>query len=143
MFLRDMISNISHQLKTPLAALNMYMEIIKDEPENEETVKIFSQKSMKSLERMERLIQSLLKMARLDTGNIVFEKRECFAFRDYGCERVAAETAAGSFALGDRAFADLLASGDGEAHERLCQGKIRGCAAGQPGCDVYGVGAVE
>ncbi|MDE7037941.1 MAG: sensor histidine kinase, partial [Lachnospiraceae bacterium] len=45
MFLRDMISNISHQLKTPLAALNMYMEIIKDEPENEETVKIFSQKS--------------------------------------------------------------------------------------------------
>ena len=79
MFLRDMISNISHQLKTPLAALNMYMEIIKDEPENEETVKIFSQKSMKSLERMERLIQSLLKMARLDTGNIVFEKRECFA----------------------------------------------------------------
>ena len=79
MFLRDMISNISHQLKTPLAALNMYMEIIKDEPENEETVKIFSQKSMKSLERMEQLIQSLLKMARLDTGNIVFEKRECFA----------------------------------------------------------------
>ncbi len=57
----------------------MYMEIIKDEPENEETVKIFSQKSMKSLERMEQLIQSLLKMARLDTGNIVFEKRECFA----------------------------------------------------------------
>ena len=79
MFLRDMISNISHQLKTPLAALNMYMEIIKEEPENEETVEIFSRKSMKSLERMEQLIQSLLKMARLDTGNIVFEKRECFA----------------------------------------------------------------
>lgn len=78
-FLRDMISNISHQLKTPLAALNMYMEIITEEPQNEETVRKFSQKSMKSLERMEQLIQSLLKMARLDTGNIVFEKRECFA----------------------------------------------------------------
>ncbi len=33
---------------------------------------------MRSLERMEQLIQSLLKMARLDTGNIVFEKRQCF-----------------------------------------------------------------
>ena len=33
---------------------------------------------MQSLERMEQLIQSLLKMARLDTGNIVFEKRPCF-----------------------------------------------------------------
>ena len=79
MFLRDMISNISHQLKTPLAALNMYMEIIRDEPQNEDTVKDFSMKSMKSLERMEQLIQSLLKMARLDTGNIVFEKRKCLA----------------------------------------------------------------
>ncbi|MEZ3469338.1 MAG: HAMP domain-containing histidine kinase, partial [Schaedlerella sp.] len=34
--------------------------------------------AMQSLERMEQLIQSLLKMARLDTGNIVFEKRQCF-----------------------------------------------------------------
>lgn len=77
-FLKDMISNISHQLKTPLAALNMYMEIISGEPENEAAVMNFSRKSMQSLERMEQLIQSLLKMARLDTGNIVFEKRQCF-----------------------------------------------------------------
>lgn len=77
-FLKEMISNISHQLKTPLAALNMYMEIITEEPWNEETVKNFAQKSMQSLERMEQLIQSLLKMARLDTGNIIFEKRQCF-----------------------------------------------------------------
>ncbi len=77
-FLKDMISNISHQLKTPLAALDMYMEILGEEPENAETVKDFSRKSMRSLERMEQLIQSLLKMARLDTGSIVFEKRQCF-----------------------------------------------------------------
>lgn len=78
-FLKDMISNISHQLKTPLAALDMYMEILEEEPENAETVKTFSRKSMRSLERMEQLIGSLLKMARLDTGSIVFEKRPCFA----------------------------------------------------------------
>lgn len=77
-FLKNMISDISHQLKTPLAALDMYTEILSEEPENEETVKTFSRKSMQSLERMEQLIQSLLKMARLDTGNIVFEKRQCF-----------------------------------------------------------------
>ncbi|MDE5931877.1 MAG: HAMP domain-containing histidine kinase, partial [Lachnospiraceae bacterium] len=77
-FLKDMISNISHQLKTPLAALDMYMEILEGEPENAETVKTFSRKSMHSLERMEQLISSLLKMARLDTGSIVFEKRQCF-----------------------------------------------------------------
>lgn len=76
-FLRDMISDISHQLKTPLAALDMYMEILEQEPENAEAVSVFARKSMRSLERMEQLIQSLLKMARLDTGNIVFEKGHC------------------------------------------------------------------
>jgi len=76
-FLQDMISNISHQLKTPLAALMMYMEILAEEPGNTRTVETFSQKSMRSLERMERLISSLLKMARLDTGSIVFKKRKC------------------------------------------------------------------
>ncbi|MDE6014677.1 MAG: HAMP domain-containing histidine kinase [Acetatifactor sp.] len=76
-FLQDMISNISHQLKTPLAALDMYMEILTEEAGDPEAVRTFSQKSMRSLERMEQLIQSLLKMARLDTGNIVFEKTRC------------------------------------------------------------------
>lgn len=78
-FLRDMISDISHQLKTPLAALDMYMEILAEEPENPDTVRTFSRKSMRSLERMEQLINTLLKMARLDTGSIVFEKRPCLA----------------------------------------------------------------
>lgn len=74
-FLKDTISDISHQLKTPLAALAMYMEIILDEPENAAAVKNFSGKAVCSLERMEQLIQTLLKAARLDAGNIVFEKR--------------------------------------------------------------------
>lgn len=55
------------------------MEIIKDEPENVEAVKDFSGKSVQSPERMGQLIRSLLKMARLDTGNIIFERRRCFA----------------------------------------------------------------
>lgn len=76
-FLKDTISDISHQLKTPLAALNMYTEIISGEPENPGTVREFSQKSMRSLERMEQLIQSLLKVMRLDAGSISFEKRIC------------------------------------------------------------------
>ena len=43
-FLKDTISDISHQLKTPLAALTMYQEIIESEPENAETVKQFAAK---------------------------------------------------------------------------------------------------
>lgn len=76
-FLKNTISDISHQLKTPLAALTMYQEIIDAEPDNVATVKEFSKKIDTALKRIEQLIQSMLKITRLDTGNIVFEKRLC------------------------------------------------------------------
>lgn len=56
-FLKNTISDISHQLKTPLSALMMYQEIIENEPENFETVKEFSLKIGTALKRMEQLIQ--------------------------------------------------------------------------------------
>ena len=87
-FLRDTISNISHQLKTPLAALAMYQEIIEDEPDNTETVRQFSKKIGVSVRRMEQLISSMLKITRLDSGSIQFEKTPCrvsdLVFRSIG-----------------------------------------------------------
>lgn len=74
-FLKNTISDISHQLKTPLAALTMYHEIIESEPDNIETIKVFSEKIGISLNRMEQLIQSMLKITRLDSGNIIFDKK--------------------------------------------------------------------
>ena len=76
-FLKSTISDISHQLKTPLAALTMYQEIIENEPDNPETVQEFSHKIGVSLKRIEQLIQSMLKITRLDSGNILFEKSNC------------------------------------------------------------------
>ncbi len=76
-FLKGMISDISHQLKTPLAALAMYQEIIENEPDNAGTVRKFSARIGDALKRMEGLIQSMLKITRLDTGNIAFEKHLC------------------------------------------------------------------
>lgn len=76
-FLKNTISDISHQLKTPLAALSMYHEIISEEPANTSTVIEYSRKTGQALSRMELLIQSMLKIARLDTGNIRFNKEPC------------------------------------------------------------------
>lgn len=73
-FLKNTISDISHQLKTPLSALVMYQEIIENEPDNPETVKEFSFKSGTALRRIEQLIQSMLKITRIDAGSIYFEK---------------------------------------------------------------------
>lgn len=74
-FLQDTISDISHQLKTPLAALSMYTEIMAAEPHNADVIQTFTEKSAQSIQRMERLIQTLLKLMRLDAGMILFEKQ--------------------------------------------------------------------
>lgn len=64
-FFKNLISDISHQLKTPLSALKMYNEIILQEPVTE-NVRSFTEKSGEQLERMEWLILGLLKMARVE-----------------------------------------------------------------------------
>ena len=76
-FLRNTISDISHQLKTPLAALSMYQEIMADESDHPDVIEKFASKTGRAINRMEQLIQSLLKITRLDTGSITFEKQPC------------------------------------------------------------------
>lgn len=76
-FLRNTISDISHQLRTPLAALSMYQEIMENEPDHPAVIQKFTAKTELALNRMEQLIESMLKITRLDAGSIVFEKRIC------------------------------------------------------------------
>lgn len=79
-FLKDTISNISHQLKTPLAALRLYNEIIQAEQTENQVIKDFLVKTDRELNRMENLIHNLLKLARLDSGSIVLEKK-CYKLK--------------------------------------------------------------
>ena len=75
-FLQDTISDISHQLKTPLAALNIYNGIMQTGVETNDlpTVREFSNLSEQELDRIETLVQNLLKIAKFDAGTIVIEK---------------------------------------------------------------------
>ena len=73
-FLRDTISDISHQLKTPIAALNIYNGILQQETADAATVREFTSLSEQELDRIESLVQSLLKMAQLDAGAITLER---------------------------------------------------------------------
>ena len=57
-FLKNTISDISHQLKTPLAALNIYNGLIQEA----------------DMDRIETLVKNLLKITKLDAGTIVPEK---------------------------------------------------------------------
>lgn len=71
-FLQDLIADISHQLKTPLATLTIYQDLLSNpdipEDKRQEIVKTMGDQ----LSRMEWLILSLLKLARLESGAIEF-----------------------------------------------------------------------
>lgn len=73
-FLKRTISDISHQLKTPLAALNIYNELLENETEELPEAQEFVALSSKELDRIDTLVQNLLKITRLDAGSIVLEK---------------------------------------------------------------------
>lgn len=73
--LKSTISDISHQLKTPLAALNIYNSLLQEEAKDFPVIEEYAALSERELDRMEMLIQNLLKIARLDAGSIVFEKK--------------------------------------------------------------------
>ena len=75
-FLQDIISDVSHQIKTPLSALKMYHEIIESHKDDAATVSSFTEKSQREIKRMEDVIYTLLKLARLDAGIIQMEKSE-------------------------------------------------------------------
>ena len=75
-FLKDTISDISHQLRTPLAALNVYNGLIQSEEDAPPAVREFAALSERELDRMETLITNLLKIARLDAGAILLEKTD-------------------------------------------------------------------
>ena len=75
-FLKNAIYDISHQLKTPLAAMNIYNGILQDEAKNLPTIQKFTVLSEEELDRIEMLVQNLLKITKFDSGTIVIEKAE-------------------------------------------------------------------
>ncbi len=77
-FLKNTISDISHQLKTPLAALNIYNGIVQTEAESGglATIREFAGLSEQELDRIETLVQNLLKITKFDAGTMVIEKQQ-------------------------------------------------------------------
>ena len=77
-FLKNTIADISHQLKTPLAALNIYNGLLQDEVVSPSEVKEFADLSEQELDRIETLVQNLLKITRwMPVRSSGEEKRKC------------------------------------------------------------------
>src|SRR4029434_10465729 len=63
---RDFVANVSHELRTPLTAIRGYVEALLDEPGDVDNTRRFLEIIARHSTRMERLVQDLLRLARLD-----------------------------------------------------------------------------
>ena len=70
---KSIVSNMSHQLKTPLANLSIYTDILDDPKLSDEKRKEMSGKMKKQIEKLGWIIGSLMKMIKLEQDVIVFE----------------------------------------------------------------------
>lgn len=66
--IKTLISDISHQLKTPIASANTFVQLLKDDALSEEEKKEYLAILQISLEKLTFLVNNLIKMSRLESG---------------------------------------------------------------------------
>lgn len=67
--IKELVSDISHQTKTPLANIMLYSQLLKEQELSEEAYNMAEEILIQS-EKLEFLIQSLVKTSRLETGTL-------------------------------------------------------------------------
>ena len=74
---RDFVANVSHELRTPLTAIKGYSEALIDDTPTDHGSRKFLEIIYRHSTRMERLVDDLLRLARLDAGQEVPEFEPC------------------------------------------------------------------
>jgi len=74
---RDFVANVSHELRTPLTAIRGYVEALTEGDTSREETDRFLEIIMRHARRMERLVQDLLRLARLDAGQETLDIVDC------------------------------------------------------------------
>ena len=73
--LQELISDISHQVKTPISNLKMVNATLLEQPMPEEKQREFLQASGGQLEKLDFLMQAMIKTSHLETGVISLDRR--------------------------------------------------------------------
>lgn len=77
--IKELISDISHQTKTPIANILLYSDLLKEQDLSEEAGQYLSSLTMQT-EKLNFLIASLIKFSRLETGILALSPQKTFVF---------------------------------------------------------------
>lgn len=70
--MKELISDISHQTKTPIANMKLYLELLQEENLSEQGKEFLSNLEGQT-EKLDFLLQSMVKMSRLEAGSITIK----------------------------------------------------------------------
>ncbi len=71
---REFVANVSHELRTPLSAIKLMLETILAADDDPEARTLFLPQVAREVDRMIRLVEDLLELARSESGNLVLRK---------------------------------------------------------------------
>ena len=71
--LKELVSDISHQTKTPIANVKLYLEMMEEDKEN---IPEYLKKLNLQADKLDFLLQSMVKISRLETGTIKIQKQK-------------------------------------------------------------------
>jgi signal transduction histidine kinase len=71
---RDLVANVSHELKTPIAAIRAHLENLLDGVEHPDRQTL--QVMLSQTERLSRLIEQLLELSRLESGELPLQRED-------------------------------------------------------------------
>ncbi len=74
------LSNIAHQIKTPITAISLSLQTLSEMPVKKEYEKDRMEQIKKQLNRLIYLEESLLVLSRLDAGTLMFQKEDVDVF---------------------------------------------------------------
>lgn len=71
---RDFVANVSHELRTPLSAIKLMVETVLLSDEDAEARRLFLPQIEREVERMIRLVEDLLELARSESGTLLLRR---------------------------------------------------------------------
>jgi len=68
---RDFVANVSHELKTPVGALNLLAEAVGEAADDPEAVRRFAGRMQTESDRLTRLVQQIIELSRLQGDELI------------------------------------------------------------------------
>jgi two-component system, OmpR family, sensor histidine kinase SenX3 len=113
---RDFVANVSHELKTPVGALNLLAEAIAEAADDPEAVRRFAGRMQVESDRLNRLVQQIIELSRLQGDELIDEPAEVRidSVIDAAVDRSRTDAEANGIDLAARCDDDLVVSGSAD-----------------------------